>query len=186
MERVLKETLDALVPIYTEEGSNSTCIKHQGGDLVVQKSIKTVLKKLCSYYHYDLKTSNKDYGTRVNLKKTIPIPLRRDMIFIGVKTRSPLGKDDGAFSYINIESIRGVKKQKIYFKSGDSLETQWKDGTIEKHIKLARLLKDSSLEKSSLVREVGPDYRIDSLELKEDLLLIYKKLEKIEERLSHY
>lgn len=181
MENVLSQRIEAIVPIYTKEGCNSTCIKLYEKDMIMEKSLKRILKDICAYYHYDLKTANKDYGKKINLKKTIPIPLTKDIVFIGVKTRNPIGKDDGAFSYVNIETIDKVKNGIIYFKNQTCLKTLARDETIEKHINLAKLLKDISMPKRNLVREEESPY--DNLSLREDLLMVYKRLQKIEKRL---
>lgn len=183
MENILKKGLDALVPIYTEGGYNSTCIKLGQGEILMEKSVKGVLKDLCAYYHYDLKKSNQDYGQKINLKKMVPIPLTQDIVLIAIKTRSPIGKDDGALSYINIQSIKKVKQGQVYFKNGSSLKTLCSQATIEKHIGLAKLLKDLAGKKTSLLREEEASYLSDTISLRQDLLIIYKRLQSIEKRL---
>ena len=187
MKDILKGDIQALVPIYTKEGGNYTKILLKDKQVLLEKSIRTVLRDICKYYHYDLKISNRDYGSMINVKKTPPIPFTRDLILIAVKTRSPIGKDDGAFSYVNIERIKTLKDGTIYFNNGSSLKTLAKDTSIQKNISLARLLKSQANNRDLLVREEGHGpYDIcmeDQISLREDLIVIYKRLKKIEGRL---
>lgn len=104
------------------------------------------------------------------------------MVFIAVKTRQPIGKDDGAHSYINIETIKSFKDDKIDFKNGSSLKVDCKLKTIEKNIKQARLLKDIIYSRNILIKEEDEIYKREE-SLKVDLDMLYKKLIEIEKSL---
>lgn len=183
MKDILKDEIEAIIPIYTKEGGNFTKVKRVGEDLLVAKSVKSVLKDICKFYHYDLKSSNKAYGRMLGIKKTPPIPFTKNLIFIAVKTRKPIGKDDGAFSYVNIEKVEEVKEGTIYFKDGKVLDILSKDKTILKNINLAKLLKEKPTRDPFVLREEELNYNIytkDILSLKEDLTIIYRKIQQIE------
>ena len=183
MKDILKGEIQAIVPIYTRQGGNFTQIKDGDGDILVKKSTRSVLKEICKFYHYDLKSSNQEYGDMLGIKKTPPIPFTKELILIAVKTRTPIGKDDGAFSYVNIEKVEDVKDQTIYFKDGNNLKTLSKDKTILRNINLAKLLKTKTTRGLSSLREEESSYDIytaDRLSLREDLNIIYRKLQAIE------
>lgn len=183
MEKILQGQIEALVPIYTGTGANASIVRRVEGDLLLDKSIKSVLRDICRYYHYDLASSNKKYGEILAMKKMPPIPFREDLILIAVKTRLPIGKDDGAFSYVNIDQVERVEGKIIYFKDGNSLKILAEDRTVEKNIRLAELLKSQLRKSSIMAREVEAIYDIslgERLDIKRDLSLIYEKIQGLE------
>lgn len=160
MKEILEGQVEAINPIYTDEGANFTIIKRTDGDILIKKSTRSVLKDICKRYHYDLSSSNKTYGEMLGIKKTPPIPFTKELILMAVKTRIPIGKDDGAFSYVNIEKIQEVKNKTIYFKDGHSLKVLSVDKTILKNIKLAKLLKTKTIGDIALIRDEKNSYGI--------------------------
>ena len=180
MREILSKNIKALIPFYTEEGCNASLIKTAEGDIIIEKKVKRVLKDICLYYKYDLEGSNKEYGQSVNLKKTPPIPIRPDLIFIAAKTRIPVGKNDGAFSYINISNIGRVKDKAIYFKNGEVLNTITNTSTIVKNINLANTIKDSLFHKNQSIRGSITSHFPDKQFFRENCEIIYTVLRNIE------
>lgn len=181
MKELVQKKIIAMLPYYTEEGANFTQIKLLNGeDVIFRKTINSTLKCLCEFYHYDLNASNKTCAEILGVKKTPPISINNDMVFIAVKTRIPIGKDDGAYSYINIEMIKNVLGEIIYFKNGDNLQVSCTHKTIEKAIKQASLLKIMINNRQMITREEETNYITEEEILKRDLDIIYKKLLRIE------
>lgn len=183
MKALIERKILALLPHYTREGANYTKVKVlDGEEIVIEKNINSTLKYICAYYHYDLKSSSKTCREVLGIKKTPPIAINKDMVFIAIKTRKPIGKDDGAYSYINIESIRRFKDGNIDFKNEASLKVDCKLKTIEKNIKQARLLKDIIYSRNILIKEEDEIYKREE-SLKVDLEMVYRKLIEIEKNL---
>ena len=180
MRELVKKKIMAMLPYYTDEGANFTFIKLLNGeDILFRKTIKSTLKCLCRFYHHDPNASSKTCSEMLGVKKMPPIAINEDMVFIAVKTRRPIGKDDGAYSYINIEMIKKIQEETIYFKNGDHIGVISSRKTIEKSIKQARLLKEMTNNRQMITREGDIDY-ITEESLKRDLDTIYKKLQIIE------
>lgn len=183
MKDLVKKKIIAILPYYTKEGGNYTKVRlFKGEEVLIKKNINSSLKCLCQYCHYDLKSSKKTSREVLGIKKTPPIAINEDMVFIAIKTRKPIGQDDGAHSYINIESIKRFKDGNIDFKNGSSLKVDCKFKTIEKNIKQARLLKDIVYSRNIFIKEDDEVY-IKEESFKVDLELLYKKLIEIEKNL---
>lgn len=147
MHEILKGNIDAVIPIYTDTGANFTKIISSDGNVVIENPIGTVLKKICNYYHHDLKASNSEYRKRLKIHKLPPIPLTGRLTFIAIKTRVPFGKNDGAYSYINIENVKKVEGDIIFFKDGNTLKTLYSEFTIERKRFKGAFLKNEALKK---------------------------------------
>ncbi len=182
MRDLIEKKITAILPHYTREGANYTKIKVlEGDEILIKKNINSTLKSLCQYCHYDLKSSKKTCRDVLGIKKNPPIAINKDMIFIAIKTRRPIGKDDGAYSYINIEAIRRFKDGTIDFKNGGSLKVDCRLKTIERNIKQAKLLKDIIYSRNILIKEEVKIYLEESFKV--DLEMVYKKLIEIERNL---
>lgn len=181
MRDLVQRKIIAILPHYTGQGANFTRVKLlDGEEVLLQKTINSSLKCLCRFYHYDLIASNKTCGEMLNIKKTPPIPINGDIVLIALKTRSPIGKDDGAYSYINIEMIKRIQGETIHFKNGDHMKVSCSHKTIEKGIKQARLLKEMMKTRQILIREKEEAYIKDIESLRIDLEIVYKRFQELE------
>lgn len=181
MRELVQKKIIAMLPHYTGEGANFTrVLLLDGEEVLLQKTIHSTLKCLCQYYHYDLTASNRTCGEMLNIKKTPPIPINENMIFIALKTRTPIGKDDGAYSYINIEMIKKIQGEKVHFKNGDHLKVNCTQKTIEKNIKQAKLLKEMMQTRQIVIREKEATYIKEIESLKIDLETVYRKFQELE------
>lgn len=186
MKGLVNKSIIAMMPHYTGEGANFTrVLLMDGKEVLLQKTIYSTLRCLCKFYHYDLTASNKTCGEILNIKKTPPIPINSGMVFIAVKTRTPIGKDDGAYSYINIEMIKKVQENTIHFKNGDHLKAICTYKTIEKNIKQAKLLKEMMRTRQAIIREREAVYIEDIKSLRVDLDMVYKKFKEIEKTICN-
>src|SRR5690554_4644720 len=103
MENILKEGVVAFVPEYIDQKGNCTIIYgKESKKIILEKSIKTVIRLIAKYYMLDLNEAKKRYRPLVSSSNLVPIPLSKSDIFVPIKTRRPMYKNDGAFGYVNI------------------------------------------------------------------------------------
>lgn len=140
VERVLKEGLMAFVPEYVEHRGN--CTMMYGKDLeplVMEKSIKTIIRLIAKYYFIDLNEIKKRYKPLVSSPNLVPIPFSKKDIFVPIKTRKPMIKNDGAFGYINMRYIKDIKKRDgspiIHLMNGVDIQCLCSMETVDKHIR---------------------------------------------------
>lgn len=151
MEELINEEIIAIIPIYIENKGNSTVIYTNKSKETIYKSIKTVFKNLCNYYHLDIRQSNNYYKNFVLNKNSIPTPFSGEDIFIQLKVRNPIGKDDGAKGYIRMDSILDYQQKEgfslIRLENKTELKCLCNIDTIKKQIKNGQIVKTIYREK---------------------------------------
>lgn len=190
MEDLVSKGILALLPVYINDDGNCTYVYTIEGRVVLKLTIKTVIKKLCEYYYLDLKSCNKTYGSLLTSKYRPPIPFNRDNIFIQFKTRTPIGRHDGAHGYFNINSIKSIKSQNkntiIHLLNDQEIEVLMSIYTVKKYINNGEIVK-------KLILENKLNYSKDKLSLydesntpatKSDIALLYLKMLEIREKLE--
>ena len=87
------------------------------------------------------------------IKNLVPISFNRDNIFVPIKVRKPLFKNDGSFVYVNIKYIKKVSKLKnktiIYLSNNHTIECLNSIETVNKHIKNGYVVEKLWKEKQS-------------------------------------
>lgn len=158
MKRVLNEGLMAIVPEYMDHRGNCTILYSKYHEpLIVERNIQTTLKLIAKYYMIDLKEMKKRYGKVVSSPNLVPIPLSKKDIFIPVKTRIPMLKNDGAFSYINTKYIEKVSKDKentiIHLEKNTKIRALCGMATVDKHLKNGYVVSTCYEERNMKVAE---------------------------------
>lgn len=187
MEQIIQRGIEAVLPVYIKDRGNCTAIYTGEGEIILEKTIKTTISNLCRYYHLDLKASNESYGNLLSIKKYPPIPFSHDQIFIPIKVRIPIGKHDGAYGFVNINSIEKVAKSKsqdkciLYLSNKRTIDIYSKDSTIQRNINngiiVKRLLDKRDL---SLIKEEESLYEAENaLATKKDIAMVYKEIMRI-------
>ncbi|NLU10337.1 MAG: hypothetical protein GXW90_05240 [Tepidanaerobacter acetatoxydans] len=144
MEEILKNGLAALFPVY-KEGNVTMIFTGDGEQLLVRRTCKTVLKNLARFYGIDLTAVREHYGSFINKKQGVPIPMAVNLLLIPVKVRkSPLGENDGTFGYVNFREIKQVAdaadgKCSITFRCDKSLLVLVSQSTMREYMKNAQL-----------------------------------------------
>lgn len=190
IEKHIEQQLMAFVPKYIEMLGNSTIIyTYSGGKLKIDKSIRTYLKSLAKYFMVDLKESKKYYGKLLGMSNMLPIPFDQNNIFIPVKTRVPMCKNDGAFGYINIDYIEKVEETKgqviIHLKSDWKIKSVSTMKTIDKHIAYGNIVKRLYKERqTSLPKVIDFYYEYEQPATKGDIALLREEIIKIKETLN--
>ncbi len=158
MERVLNKEIMAILPEYVDNRGNCTKIYTMGIDpVILEKSIKTILRLIGKHYMIDLQELKKRYGALVSSPNLVPIPLSKKDIFIPFKTRVPMYKNDGAFGYINMKYIEKIKEEKkstvIYLSNGIYIPCLCSMSTVDKHMKNGNIVSRCYEDRSIRVME---------------------------------
>lgn len=158
MERVLNEELMAILPQYVDNRGNCTKIYAVGLEpLILDKSIKTILRLIGKHYMIDLKELKKRYGALVSSPNLVPIPLSKRDVFIPFKTRVPMYKNDGAFGYINMRHIEKIREEKestvVYLSNGVYIPCLCSLSTIDKHMRNGNIVSRCYEDRSIKIKE---------------------------------
>lgn len=105
---LIEQDFLAILPTYRDNLGNCTLVVREDGQFVVGKTLRTVIKKICRHYHIDQKSANSYYGRMLSLRTGLPLVISPERIYIQLKIREPIGKDDGAMGYIRVNSISEV------------------------------------------------------------------------------
>ncbi|WP_313755600.1 competence protein ComK [Tissierella sp.] len=140
MENILNKDIMAIVPEYVEGRGNCTKIYAMDMEpVILDKSIKTIIRLIGKHYMIDLGELKKRYRNLISSPNLVPIPLSKRDIFIPFKTRVPMYKNDGAFGYINMKYIEKIKEEKgstvVYLSNGTKIPCLCSLSTIDKHMK---------------------------------------------------
>ena len=153
MEKLISEKIVAIIPVYIKDKGNSTIIYTIRSKETIYKSIKTVFKNLCKHYHLDIKQCNNYYRKFVLNKNSIPTPFSKEDIFIQIKMRNPIGKDDGAKGYIRLASILEFEEKEgfslVRLENKLELKCLCSASAIKKQIKNGEIIKKMYKEKES-------------------------------------
>ena len=106
--------------------------------LVLERNIKTVLKKIYRYYMLDIKEVRKKYSSIISSPNNLPIPFSEKAVFIPVKIRKPIIKNDGAIGYVNMRYIKRTIKNGdstiILLSNNSRIECLCNQDTVNEHI----------------------------------------------------
>lgn len=185
MKEIVEKGIHAILPVYIEDKGNCTAIYTKEDTITQEKAIRSVMINLCKHYHLDLAASNKTYGELLSIKKQPPIPLSHNQVFIPVKVRQPVIKHDGAYGYINIDSIEKIvqsnsspRKATIYLENTSPIQAMTKASTIQKNLNNGKLAKKLfNRYDTTAIREEGTFYQAqDSPATKNDIAILYREL----------
>lgn len=132
----------AIIPYYDSYGGNATyTLLTDGTKETFDFSIKNYTYHMFRQLFMD-PLSLKNWASHIlSGKSNLPLILTDAYIFIPIKMRTPIGRLDGAFGYVALDSIVGYKDSMITLKNGVILETLSSDSYITKKMKDARLLR---------------------------------------------
>ena len=191
LEEIISQELMAFLPVYLGMKGNCTLLyTYCGGIHEIEKTIRTVLNQLSKFYLVDLKAAKKHYGNLLGIKNLVPISFNKDNIFVPIKVRKPLFKNDGSFGYVNIKYIKKVDKSQgstvIYLTDNNSIECLNAIETVNKHIKDAHIVEKLCDERqhSILVNEYSfyEEYNLPAT--KGDIALLREEILKIKETIK--
>ena len=186
LEDIILEELMAFLPVYLSMKGNCTLLyTNRGGQYELESTIRTILNQLSQYYLIDLRAIRKHYSNILNIKNLVPIPFNEENIFVPIKVRKPLCKNDGSFGYVNIKYIKkvSIKKGKalIYLKNDDIIECLSSVETVNKHIKNGKIVKKlyQQNQRGNIVKEYDLYKEYDKPATKADIALLINEILKM-------
>ncbi len=186
LESIILEELMAFIPVYMPfEGNCTQIYTKEGGSYSIDRSTKTFLNLLCQYYLMDLQAVRKYYGNLLSMKNLIPIPLTEEDVFIPIKVRKPIGKNDGATGFVNIKYIENVErfhnKVIIKLKNEENINCINSLETVNKHIKNGHIVKKfyGEKQKSILLKEYDFYEEYNKPATKGDIALLRQEILKL-------
>lgn len=188
MEKIISEELMAFLPVYIKMKGNFTLLyTAQGGVYHMDKNIRTVLNQLSQIFLVDLKATRKYYGELLSVTNLVPIPFNQDNIFVPLKVRKPLCRNDGSMGYVNIKFIEKVKESNgktiIHLKDKTTIHSLNSVATANKHIKNGYIVKRLYNKKynANLVQEYDFYTEYNKPATKGDIALVIQEIMKIKE-----
>lgn len=158
MENLLKKEIMAVIPKYEENRGNCTEIYIDGVEpLIIDKSVKTIMRLISKHYMIDLRELKRRYGGLISSPNLVPIPLSRKDVFVPFKIRKPMYKNDGAFGYINMRYIDKIKEGSdstlVYLSDGLYIPCLCSLVTVKKHMKNGTVVSRCYEERATMVAE---------------------------------
>lgn len=117
IEELVSNEIIAVLPLYIDmEGNSTKVITKKQNEEYIYKSIKTFIALLAKYFMIDINSSRQYYGKIIGSTNIVPLPFNKDNIFVPLKVRKPISKNDGSFGYFNIRFIKEIieKNNKVY------------------------------------------------------------------------
>ena len=194
IEEYITQKIMAFIPIYMDMKGNCTLLYTiKGGEIALEKCTRTILNLISKYYLVDLKELKKYYSSLIGIKNSIPIPFNKDNIFIPVKVRKPISKNDGTLGYINLKYIEKIAEGKncttIYLENNHKIVSLNTFKTIKKQVKIGHIVKKFCEEKEGIVvkeSEGSPSFytEYNKPATKADIALVMSEILSIKEYLT--
>ncbi|MDY0235683.1 MAG: competence protein ComK [Gudongella sp.] len=185
MEERIQRDILAIMPSYEVNLGNCTRLILFEEEEIVKITAKTFIKNLCKYYHFDQKASSKYFGDLLSSRSNLPLVFSRQLIYIQLKTREPIGKDDGAMGYFKLQDIKKIVeidgKTTIRMRNNLDISLLCSMNTAKKQIKQGKLVMELLIKNDRLkVKEALEYYNYDDgPAMKSDIARLYMKLDDI-------
>ena len=185
LEKIISEELMAFLPVYIESKGNCTSVYTMaGGNYHIEKSLRSFLNQLAEYHIVDLRAVRKYYGESLFIKNLVPIPLNQENIFIPLKVRKPICKNDGSIGYINLKYIEKTTENRgrttIHLKNKTTINSLNTIETVNNHIKNGNMVRNLYMERKGLDRVGEYDFftEYNKPATKGDIALIMERIDK--------
>lgn len=141
-EKIFKSGIVFIAPQY-KDGVGDTTLICTGDDYIcIEKNIKTVIKNLAKYIFLDLDESMSYHKDLLGKARNLPIVLDDNVLFC-VKTRIPIGKNDGAMTYVNYKRIKDYDYGIVELDNGDSIYTHTSKEAVRRNLRDCKLIVSS-------------------------------------------
>jgi|GEM_PF-6108540 len=117
--------LVAAIPQYGVLG-NVCLLWFPEAERVVGLRAVTVMEHLFYDSLVNLQASMEYYGNLLNLRRNVPLVLDEDRIFLPVKVRKPLFKNDGAYGFVRLDMVASVKDYELCLWDGRKISSLMK------------------------------------------------------------
>ena len=139
------EDIVAIVPKYIDLRGNCTIAYDQEGQpYEIYRTVSTVLNWLAEYYLVDLRAARGFSANILAIRNLPPIPFNMENVFVPVKVRKPLFRNDGSFGYVNIEYVEDIVEEDatyINLNNGVSIRCLCSLPTVSRHIRNGHIIK---------------------------------------------
>lgn len=186
MKELISKDILAILPTYIEgEGNCTIVLVKDGSKIKIKYTIRTVIRRLCAYYRLDLRESNRQFKDLFKISNGIPVPISKDRIYIQIKVREPIGKDDGAMGFIKLDAIKkivGTKGEaRILLNNGAEVACLCSQKTLRKHMNIGQLAKRLYEEDKDLQVGEAEEYYIskDTPATKSDIARLFMMIEEL-------
>lgn len=155
IEELISNEIMAIIPLYIDMKGNSTkIITKKEKETYIYKSIKTVIALLAKYFMVDLASSRQYYGKVIGCTNIVPIAFNKDNVFVPLKVRKTLGKNDGSFGYFNTRFVNEIykKSDKVYISLREDILVEILQGidSANKNLRNANIVKQSYCERTGI------------------------------------
>lgn len=155
IEELVSSEIIAILPLYIDMKGNSTkIITKKQNEVYIYKSIKAFITLLAKYFMIDLNSSRKYYGKVIGCTNIVPLPFNKDNVFVPLKVRKPISKNDGSFGYFNIRFVNDIikKSNKVYVSLEKELFIEILQGieSARKNLRNANIVKQSYCERTGV------------------------------------
>lgn len=185
MEEKIQRDIVAIIPSYEQGLGNCTRLILFEGEELIKTTLKTFIKNLCKYYRLDYKASNKYFSELLCVRSNLPLVFSKRLIYIKLKTREPIGKDDGAMGHFKLQAIKKIierdGKTFIRMKNNREISLLCSKNTADKQLKQGRLVMELLSKNDRIkIQEDLEYYNLDDgPAMKSDIARLYMKLDDI-------
>ncbi|WFA08580.1 competence protein ComK [Tissierella sp. Yu-01] len=175
METIIKDEIMAFVPIYVEGKGNCTKVYTKYNEPeILEKNLKSVVRNLCKFYMIDLNETRRRYKSLLSSPNLVPLPFSKRDIFIPLRTRKPLLKNDGATGYFNMKHIKKITDNKastfIHLENNVQIEALCNKFTVKSHLKDGTIVSRCFEERTMIAAENEVSY-----DGKRPIIIVYEK-----------
>ena len=111
----------AIKPFYNPDGGNFTLVYTKKGVKFEERlRLKTVLKKIVSFYGFEPAALRKKYSQLLGSRQNVPLPLTASLVLVPLKMRKPHFEQDGVTGYVNACAVEAVKAASPLSENGES------------------------------------------------------------------
>lgn len=191
LEKLINDEIMAIIPLYMRDKGNSTkIITKTSKDTYIYKRLLTVLKLIASYYMVDLYATRKYCGNLIGVSNIVPIIFNTENIFVPIKTRKPISRNDGSFAYFNSRFINNIETENsdVYIVLEDNvrIKSLQSSKTTQKHINDGKIINKIYKDRTKdVIRESESYYYSESTKpaTKADIAVIMNEIMDIKSKL---
>jgi len=107
----VKERVIGIVPSYEETGDLTRVLVEEGDHLWERRSVLAIKRALARCYLVDLKEQKRYLQDFFKRRKLLPFYLSNARVFIPVKVRKALIKNDACYGYIDWRYVESITRQ---------------------------------------------------------------------------
>ncbi len=104
IQQYLKETIQALLPVY-DQGGSGTLVYTCKGEFRDKRALPWLVNRLAHYFSLDLAVLRKRSGALLGQRHHLSLPLSPDLVLLPVRVRKAALQGETTIAYINLPQI---------------------------------------------------------------------------------